>query len=483
METGIYYPLRFFEHKTGEPELSSNREECEGFYHVEYLYMPNDRILPFAVFIEQEEVSGVIDSITLTRIHCDGSEEEISISSNDWSLVPVTGGYLLEYLSFSVIAKQPNGQSRLRLEFTSPYIKKYYSDWFIFFKEAYVEPEITFDVKFHVTSDGVDIEGAEVTMAGKTKTTDSNGNVTFEDVEQGYYSYIVTKEGYADESGNTGFINEDKTIEVELIAGHELIVTVKDNETNETIEDATVEVSIYLGDKVADGKTDASGVIVFEHLESHDYTIKAWKAGYESKTVEESIQSDTSITISLVAEEEPSDTYDLTFIVQDQNNNPIENAEVYLQYEGIGTQYTDSNGEVTYTDVPEDTYNYSVSKDGYTDKAHEVTIDGSDKTENVTLEEKAELIFTLAVDLNPDVLSGDQHEQGGTVTYNNEEYFAYNTPISFDVFEGATIELMAMALGDYIFDGYYEGGEKIHASEGLSFEITEDRHITAKFIK
>ena len=247
-----------------------------------------------------------------------------------------------------------------------------------------------------------------------------------------------------------------------------------------------ISVSITKDGDTRTGGSGSDGRVTFLDTEPGTYVFNITHPDYKERTGTISVNKDDDFIFTLIEK-----TYDLTFVVQDENNNLVENAEVYL--EGRSIKLTDANGEVTYTDVPEDTYNYSVSKDGYTDKAHEVTIDGSDKTENVTLEEKAEeeeeeeeeeaeLIFTLAVDLNPDVLSGDQDEQGGKVTYNNEEYFADNTPISFDVFEGATIELMAMALGDYIFDGYYEGGEKIHASEGLSFEITEDRHITAKFV-
>ncbi len=47
IDTGVYFPLRVYEHAAGQPEFSENRKECDGYSHREYFWCPVNAILTF----------------------------------------------------------------------------------------------------------------------------------------------------------------------------------------------------------------------------------------------------------------------------------------------------------------------------------------------------------------------------------------------------------------------------------------------------
>ena len=60
---------------------------------------------------------------------------------------------------------------------------------------------LNYDVTFHVTSDGNDLEGAWVTVGPLTLPTNASGIAVFS-LQDGDYNYTVTKEGFADAEGS-----------------------------------------------------------------------------------------------------------------------------------------------------------------------------------------------------------------------------------------------------------------------------------------
>ena len=85
-------------------------------------------------------------------------------------------------------------------------------------------------------------------------------------------------------------------------------------------------------------------------------------------------------------------------------------------------------------------------------------------TEALTIEANFELIpeYTVNVTIDP--------EDAGTVT--GAGTFA----------EGTEVTLTATAGEEYLFEGWYENGEPINASNPYIFNLTEDRELTAKFV-
>ncbi len=101
----------------------------------------------------------------------------------------------------------------------------------------------------------------------------------------------------------------------------------------------------------------------------------------------ETVYSGNPVTIVAV-------TYSVTFNVT-YNNNGVENANVQL--ENTGTQTTNANGQVVYTDVAATTYGYWITLSGYNNVSGTVTVTDADVTENVALT-PAPLDGTLIVD-------------------------------------------------------------------------------------
>ncbi len=87
------------------------------------------------------------------------------------------------------------------------------------FEESDACPGDYYSATFHVTSDGVNLEGAEITIGVMTKFTDINGEAVFALVD-GDYNYIVTYEGLIDVQGSFTIAGEDITIEVEMLGPH-----------------------------------------------------------------------------------------------------------------------------------------------------------------------------------------------------------------------------------------------------------------------
>jgi len=81
----------------------------------------------------------------------------------------------------------------------------------------------------------------------------------------------------------------------------------------------------------------------------------------------------------------PSITYDANFKVGD-GTSWLQNA--YVNVLGGGSGYTDSNGDVTIENLEDGTYDYSVSKSGYSTEYGSFTIDGGNTSVTVTLNEE-----------------------------------------------------------------------------------------------
>jgi PKD repeat protein len=72
-------------------------------------------------------------------------------------------------------------------------------------------------VTFHVTSEGSDLQGALVSLGSKAKVTDVNGEASWTNIGPGYHGYVVSKDGYISRPGLFEVVDENITIEVDLL--------------------------------------------------------------------------------------------------------------------------------------------------------------------------------------------------------------------------------------------------------------------------
>jgi len=202
--------------------------------------------------------------------------------------------------------------------------------------------QILYETTIHVTSDGADLEGADVTIDGSTITTGADGNAIF-DLANGSYTYIVSKPGYEPGAGSFDVASATQTIEVDLV------MAVYEVTFNVTASGSAVEGA----DVTIDGETlttPANGTVVFE-LSNGDYDYEVTHPDYVTQT--------GTVTVSGSAVIEP---VVLTTGVGDLNEtafnlypNPSTgqfyiSASAFAQYESTVTVYDFTGKVVSRTD-------------------------------------------------------------------------------------------------------------------------------------
>ncbi len=241
------------------------------------------------------------------------------------------------------------------------------------------EYDITFEIE---DEDGELIEGAEVTVDGERLETGDEGEVVFEDMEPDSYDYTVEKEGHETVDNYVTIEDEGVTerviLEEESVEKYDITFEIED-EDGELIEGAEVTVD---GETL---ETGDEGEAVFEDMEpdSYDYTVE--KEGYETVDNYVTIEDERVTESVILKEDDVVEKYDLTFEVQDEDGENIENAEITVDGETLGT---DEEGEAVFEDINSGTYDYTVEKDGYEIVEDELTVDDENVVESVTLMEK-----------------------------------------------------------------------------------------------
>ena len=160
------------------------------------------------------------------------------------------------------------------------------------------------DITVNVT-DGTDaISGATVVLSdsdelSSSKTTDSDGSVTYSDIDNGTYSVTVSKSGYTTETEIVVVAGEDVEVDIVLTPTRTISFTVQDSEDEPSpIQSATITID---GDTEHKKTTGSSGGCTAT-LADGEHEIVVAAEGYTSKT--ETITTDSthaSFTISLQA--------------------------------------------------------------------------------------------------------------------------------------------------------------------------------------
>ncbi len=250
---------------------------------------------------------------------------------------------------------------------------------------------VTFTINDDITTDP--IEGATIDIEGTTITTDPSGLAAIE-LENGTYNYTVSATDYVEETGSLTVNDATESISVALTPIEETTATFTVTDENGTaIQGAEIDINNTTL------TTDASGIasIVLDDG-TYEYTVTA--TDYAPVTDNLTISgADVDVTVEL-----PS-VYELTFIVNNEAGDPIEGAFVVI---GENFFNTDENGEVT-VDAVNGTYYYTVTKADFEMLSGEVTVDGADVTETVTLR----MVYFVYFTVNDE---DDNPIEGATVT-------------------------------------------------------------------
>ena len=247
---------------------------------------------------------------------------------------------------------------------------------------------------FTVQAAGVAVEGAEVSVDGKTGQTSAAGQVTIAGLEKQAHSYTVTKAGYKNASGSVDLTAGDQTVMVEL-------------EKNLASATFTVRIGgvVVEGALVAVGggsaRTNAAGQVTFSGLERHAYSYTVTFGGYKSASGNVDLTAgDQSVTVEL-----ERDLARAAFTVL-AGGKVLAGAVVTVGGTSIPTN---TDGEAVFEGLERQEYDYAVTKGGYKGKSGKVNLTAADQAVAVELErDLARAAFT--------VLAGGKALAGAIVT-------------------------------------------------------------------
>lgn len=119
------------------------------------------------------------------------------------------------------------------------------------------------------------------------------------------------------------------------------------------------------------------------HIEQmNDLQIVAFVQNNQTKSVLQSEMADITGNFQ---------DYSLTFNIHDDQNNPVENAELYL--EDYGTLYSNASGTIIYPAVYNGTYSFHIIKSGLFPYNASAQINGADQSINVIMETPGDLFY------------------------------------------------------------------------------------------
>jgi len=186
----------------------------------------------------------------------------------------------------------------------------------------------------------------------------------------------------------------DLTLETETFNNTAYSITFSvSNENTDAIEGAAVSI-----DGAGEKTTGANGEVAFELGNgNYGYTVNA--DGYDEITGNITVEGE-NVTENVTLIET---TYSITFSVSNENADAIEGAAVSI--DGEGEKTTGANGEVAFELVNGD-YGYTVNADGYDETTGNITVEGENVTEKVTLIETTYSITFSVSNETADAIEG-----------------------------------------------------------------------------
>ena len=350
---------------------------------------------------------------------------------------------------------------------------------------------------------GENVAGAQVDLFGEgEKLTNENGIVIFKDVVKDNYDYRVKKEKFAPVRGKVVVDNTNGYESVILEnAPYTITFNVMD-ENNISILSAPVDVFRRENGDYEHydwGETNENGIVTF-WAPSDNYGYYVDKDGYVGEWREIEVVSE-DIFENIWLEVAP---YNITFNVMNENFDPVDGAEVYVErgdngeYYGYERRSTNQDGVVKF-EVPSDNYRYTVYTDSFAENHGEIEIVNDNVYENVILRTGVALTIwevegqgTILVDgiaVNESKLPFEKvYDQGGTAQLSADPdegwYFGYWEGIPQDdnevtltmdedknitkaVFEEETTEYVTLTIENIVGQGSVFIGEN-EVSQGYS---------------
>ncbi|GEM_PF-539311 len=275
-------------------------------------------------------------------------------------------------------------------------------------------PAYQFETWFAAESElGGPLAGVEITIEGVVETlfTDAEGKA-FAMLSPGSYAFTAVYEGYADYSGS--FTVEEAAGEVNFIMSlprYMLSFYVYD-ETFAPVEGASIDVD---GNVLT---TAANGTASIEMMNGiYAYTVS--KEGYFPVNGEAVVQ-DSNVELAIQLNSTSTPVYTLSFLVTDPEATPMEGALIEITGQQSLTTGADGTASVI---LPDGTYAYVVTFEGYMQAGGSVTIAGADEDVTVVLDPIAPETYTVTFRVSSEagILSGVEIAINGEILITGED--------------------------------------------------------------
>jgi|GEM_PF-2505743 protocatechuate 3,4-dioxygenase beta subunit len=241
--------------------------------------------------------------------------------------------------------------------------------------------------------DGNPLPGAIVEIDGASlyAVSDENGKYTIDTIGPGGYPVSARKPGYKLDDGRADVnLGETTTVNFQLTAdagqpGQMRVLVFSDDEGTKPVKNATVTLSDGPS-QVPAAQTDGAGKVEFANLTAGEYSVKVAAQGLTDRTyggIRVGAGQWTILGAPLTGTI-PTEPGSLTGFVQDSEGTGIAGARVEIESgpQDVGrSTLTDANGVYTLDQLPEGTYSFAASADGYdTASTGPMQIDGGEAT-------------------------------------------------------------------------------------------------------
>jgi len=232
-------------------------------------------------------------------------------------------------------------------------------------------------------------------------TTDQTGTAVFQNVPDGNHNYTISKAGFATIMNPfvSGPSSKSFSIMLYPVVFYDVYFNVVDN-NNVVVQGATIH---FQDITIADQLTDASGNAKFPQVPSgqHNYTIS--KTGFNTRMNGFQLDNTTQTIYCAIMH---TGNLTLTFIVKDNNGNPVPNVSVGI--DNAEYNNTDNTGTAIFTMLPPGNHNWNLWCQGYNSTNGNIPLTGN--TTFTTIMTKQDLstkrVIFMVVDQNGKPLRG-----------------------------------------------------------------------------
>jgi hypothetical protein len=273
----------------------------------------------------------------------------------------------------------------------------------------------------------------------QSKLSDASGAAEFSVNASMLYSVDISAPNYEPRSGTAEIGMENKDVQFWLLSGNKYSFVVNDKESRVPVPGAEVRINSVLV-----GKTDERGILSTPVARGKEYTIEIKKEGYDTFTELRTI-SDADALFTAEITKAPLGAF---VYVYDENNRPVNGAEIYINGSLSGT--TNEYGRSTFPDLIFGSYPVEVRKTGFIPSGRTIAVSNKSGEYAFTLHfENAVLTITvqdkdqksipnasIAID---GTASGQADDHGQLVTKVKFNQI-YNITASHDGYQSASVQ-------------------------------------------